>query len=143
MHGVRCINFIGNGDSTRLSSRVFLDGAIPSKNSRALTMHASAIRVHSRSSPSTTPPTRRTDIEDEEEVARCAIRMCSKESDRKKALRHTFRMDYVTTLGGWRGGGGGGMKPCMKPCRLTILDIVSFRYCRGVPYLDITEVCLI
>ena len=138
MHGARCINFIGDGDSTRLSSRVFLDGAVPSKNSIALTMHASAIRVHSRSSPSTTPPTRRTDIEDEEEVARCAIRMCSKESDRKKALtslRHTFRMDYVTTLG--VGGGG------MKPCRLTILDIVSFRYCRGVPYLDIAEVCLI
>ena len=41
-----------------LSSRMFLDGAIPSENSSAPTMHASAIGAHLRNSFRTTPPTR-------------------------------------------------------------------------------------
>ena len=43
---------------TRLSSRVFQDGAMPSRNSSAPTMHANATGVRSRGSSRTTPPTR-------------------------------------------------------------------------------------
>ncbi len=41
---------------TRLSSRMFLDGAMPSRSSSVPIMHASATEVHSSASSRTTPP---------------------------------------------------------------------------------------
>ncbi len=43
---------------TRLSSRMFLDGAMPSRSSSVPIMHASATEVHSSTSSRTTPPIR-------------------------------------------------------------------------------------
>ncbi len=58
VHGVRYTHSSSEMVTALCTPLSFLDGDIPSENSSVLTMHASAIRAHSRNSSRTTPPTR-------------------------------------------------------------------------------------
>ena len=58
VHGVRYTKFVGDGDSSVLSSRMFLNGAMPSRSSSVPIMHVNATEGHWRSLSRTIPLTK-------------------------------------------------------------------------------------